>query len=633
LGVGVFGTIEKVGTDRLLIAGDDGVCLTDTLGDTLWTFRVSGSRPSAILNSDGDIIYCSRIERGSAGEGLQMLKLDTLGNLNVSYFEGTVYWDINQDCNFDTTETPFHNWIVEANPGAFTTLTDSAGFYSLQIDTGSYTVEIHPNSPYWRAQCPGSQQHSASVPLPLDTVSGLDFAIYDSITCPDLFVDISTPLVRPCSTSTYTITYSNQGSGTALDPTVELTVDTLLTVLASGIPWELPQSGNIYRFKVGTLAVGDTGSFQLLAVPDCDTNIIGRTICNRAHITPDSICTTPDPNWDGASIEVEGTCLGDTVQFTIRNIGQNNMSPGGGGLVVLEDDIMHITGSFDLNAGQDTLIKIPANGRTYALMAAQRPGHPGNSNPRAFVEACSTNAQGGWSLGHITTQPQDDGDHFIGIDCQEVIASYDPNDKRVFPGGTGQDHRVMAHDELTYHIRFQNIGTDTAFRVVIVDTLPPEVDPASLIPGAFSHPYTLTMPAPQVLRFTFEPIALVDSATNEAASMGFVKFRVRQQPGNGVGTRIDNMARIYFDFNSPVKTDTAWVTVGDQPWWDVLADVPEAGLVPQPQLEVGPNPFQSHVDFWLGEGMKGKLERLEVFDLTGKMVHSQAPRPLDYLQM
>ncbi|MEM7037011.1 MAG: hypothetical protein AAF570_08540, partial [Bacteroidota bacterium] len=293
VGVGHIGTLEKIGPNRLLIAGTEAIGMADTLGNILWRYDVDGGVPSAILNSDDFIIYCSRYQRWGGWEGLQMAKLDTLGNLKSGYLQGEVFWDLNQDCNYDTTETSFQNWIVEANPGAFTTLTDSAGFYSLQVDTGSYTIEVHPNSPYWRAQCPGSQLHSASVPLPLDTVSGLDFAIYDSITCPDLFVDISTPLVRPCSTSTYTITYSNQGSGTALDPTVELTVDTLLTVLASGIPWELPQSGNIYEFKVGTLAVGDTGTFQLLAVPDCDTNIIGRTICNRAHITPDSICTTP----------------------------------------------------------------------------------------------------------------------------------------------------------------------------------------------------------------------------------------------------------------------------------------------------------------------------------------------------
>ena len=56
---------------------------------------------------------------------------------------------------------------------------------------------------------------------------------------------------------------------------------------------------------------------------------------------------------------------------------------------------------------------------------------------------------------------------------------------------------------------------------------------------------------------------LPDSNVNEPASHGFVKFTVSQQPGNPMGTVINNQAAIYFDFNDPIFTNIYSHTVGD----------------------------------------------------------------------
>ncbi|HMC96487.1 MAG TPA: hypothetical protein VKG92_02455, partial [Flavobacteriales bacterium] len=114
---------------------------------------------------------------------------------------------------------------------------------------------------------------------------------------------------------------------------------------------------------------------------------------------------------------------------------------------------------------------------------------------------------------------------------------------------------------LDYTIRFQNTGTDTAFTVVVSDTLPPELHASSFIAGAASHPYTYTLTGSGELTFRFENILLPDSNTNEPASHGFVTFRIKPDETLMPGTEIRNAADIFFDLNEPVRTADATVVM------------------------------------------------------------------------
>lgn len=147
--------------------------------------------------------------------------------------------------------------------------------------------------------------------------------------------------------------------------------------------------------------------------------------------------------------------------------------------------------------------------------------------------------------------------------CGIVVASYDPNNKLGNPIGMGDDHIISANEELNYMIQFQNTGTDTAFRVVLFDTLPEQLDIITFRPGASSHPYEVELFGTGIVKFTFDPIALVDSLTNEELSQGFVKFTIDQKEDLPLGTIIENSAAIYFDYNAPVIT-APWVyTIGE----------------------------------------------------------------------
>ena len=137
-----------------------------------------------------------------------------------------------------------------------------------------------------------------------------------------------------------------------------------------------------------------------------------------------------------------------------------------------------------------------------------------------------------------------------------ITGAYDPNDKLAVTGLGSNSTWLINEDEwVDYTIRFQNTGTDTAFTVVITDTLPANLDPGSIIIGAASHAFTWELRDSGTLKFFFPNIQLPDSNINEPRSHGFVGFRIRPHEPVLPGTAIENIANIYFDFNPPVITE------------------------------------------------------------------------------
>jgi Secretion system C-terminal sorting domain/Domain of unknown function DUF11 len=134
----------------------------------------------------------------------------------------------------------------------------------------------------------------------------------------------------------------------------------------------------------------------------------------------------------------------------------------------------------------------------------------------------------------------------------KAVGFFDPNDKTVTPAG-----RIpFFTNELDYLIRFQNTGMDTALKVVIIDTLPNNLDGSTLKMVSTSHPYDLAVNK-NIATFTFDSILLVDSFKNEKLSRGFVRFKIGLKQGLKVGDSIINKAAIFFDFNKPIITNIA----------------------------------------------------------------------------
>lgn len=139
--------------------------------------------------------------------------------------------------------------------------------------------------------------------------------------------------------------------------------------------------------------------------------------------------------------------------------------------------------------------------------------------------------------------------------CNTIRNSFDPNHKDVYP--------AIASPEggwLTYTIHFQNTGNDTAYTVVLRDTLSSLVRPETFEYMASSHPAVVQLDG-RAMTFTFAKINLVDSATNPPLSEGWIQYRVKSRPALPLQTQIPNTAYIFFDLNAPIVTNTAVATV------------------------------------------------------------------------
>lgn len=136
-----------------------------------------------------------------------------------------------------------------------------------------------------------------------------------------------------------------------------------------------------------------------------------------------------------------------------------------------------------------------------------------------------------------------------------ITGAYDPNDKLAVTSTGSHSSWQLDEDEwIDYTIRSQNTGTDTAFHILITDTLPAYLDPGTIQIGAASHHFTWQLCDAGTLKFHFMNILLPDRNVNEPRSHGFVSFRIRPRLPLLPGGIIENTAHIHFDFNPPVIT-------------------------------------------------------------------------------
>jgi uncharacterized repeat protein (TIGR01451 family) len=150
-------------------------------------------------------------------------------------------------------------------------------------------------------------------------------------------------------------------------------------------------------------------------------------------------------------------------------------------------------------------------------------------------------------------------DDNVDTESQYVSGSFDPNEKLVSPVG-----EIEPTDMLTYQINFQNVGNDTAFNIVVRDTLDVDIDITTFESGASIHPYTYAIKGREI-SWTFANINLPDSIINEPASHGFVKYTVFPVTGVHRGAIIQNRAFVYFDYNLPVITNTVSTVIAGAP--------------------------------------------------------------------
>lgn len=529
-----------------------------------------------------------------------------------SFIKGDVTIDSDADCSTQGGQQPLKNRIIEASATgiSYFTETESSGRYIIFADTGTYKITAQTPNVFWWDYCV-AEKH-LSIPE-FNTIDTVDFDALALSQCPLLTVNVAVPTMRRCFNNQIFVQYCNQGSITADSAYVDVFLDPYLDFISSNQAHN-DQGNNQVRFFVGNLATGDCGQFSFTAYVDCGSTVLGQTHCISAHGYPDTLCT-PVSNWSGANIEARASCQDSILQFELHNNGTGPSQILD--YIIIEDDVVMFQGQQQYGQGQSITLPLPANGHTFRIESEQEPGHPFSSRAIAFNEGC-----GGFESLSFINQFSVNGStpswHRV---CRENTGSYDPNDKHGYPLGTGAENRIRPGQALEYMIRFQNTGTDTAFTVVIRDSLSAWLDPATVVPGAASHPYNWKLQGNGEISFTFSNILLPDSTTNLAGSQGFVTFSVAQQHGVPLGSKILNTAAIFFDFNPPVITNETLHTVGLLDIVSSTLDLPKSKT--QNPVRVSPNPASTYTTFQLAKGLF-KGHRLQLFSPMGKLVYETA---------
>lgn len=599
--------------------GYNGTILHTSNGGNTWDLQNS-STSSQIMNLhmiSNDYGYAvSYIPNWIGGEILRF------GNYTMSYhIEGINYFDANNNCIKNNGEVGFPLPLI-AMPNNHYAFSNDTGLYSLGINMPiNYTLQtIIPQrlSHMIQTPCPASYNVNLNVNSPQDT-SGFNFG-FDGTPCFQLKVNVSGNRKRRCFRNFTTVNYQNEGLIAANNVTVRVKFAAYDIPVSASLPYTIDVSDSSLVFNIGTLNAWESGVINITDSIACVNGITGLTQCTKAWILPVNQClidATTGGAWDHSSIKVEGECKNDTVRFVIYNHGSGDMASSSVYRVYANNALVY-TANFQLASGDSLVVLWVSGGATIRLEADQHPQHPGNSHPRETIEGCGTNGLGNISTGQVNLAPMDDEDVDVEIDCIQIRDSYDPNEKNNSPEGIASDHIVLPKTSINFTIHFQNTGSDTAYKVVIIDTLSSHLDLSTLELGAASHPYTTSISGEgsPVLKFTFNNINLTDSTSDELHSHGFVKYRITPKSATPLDTRINNTANIYFDFNLPIRTNTAFVTLGNYP--GTVTSLSELNSSSE-SINVYPNPT-------LGEftvTSKFTIYKIEIYNIMGEKVYDQ----------
>ncbi|MDJ1485988.1 SMP-30/gluconolactonase/LRE family protein [Cytophagaceae bacterium YF14B1] len=548
-----------------------------------------------------------------------------------SFIKGRVYADENQNCTFDGSDKPLAGISVVAQPGNYYGLSDGNGYYQIVADSGTYTIsQAVTKTGNWLVEpiCPVT---NVSAPVSLaskeDSITHIDFA-NRAFKVPHLVTYVSSDRRRRCMTNTTVVSYANTGNADATHVKVYIKLPPYVVVKSADRPYTIDKDSN-YVFTIDSLKVGQVGKIHTIDSVVCVTKITGLTQCTKTWITPANAYTLPEgTQWDHSDIVLTGKCIENgRVQLVIKNVGQA-MADSAEFRIMLDAQLA-FRKNYKLAAGDSLVLKVPANGKTVRLEADQRPDHPRKSQTNLTIEGCVASTSDIVSKGFVDVLPQDDAEPEVAIQCMRIVDSYDPNDKLVSPAGTPVDHYTPTNSELKYTIRFQNTGTDYAYKVVVVDTLSENLDIATLQMGAASHTYSLKVSGKgqPILTWTFNNINLPDSTRDQKGSNGFIQFSIKPKTNLPEKMLIENYADIFFDYNDPVRTNTTTNVMYDVPKIinpaNQLSDsIIDKVMAAEPdalkgKLSLYPNPTQSQV--WIQSvDASVRIEQVKIYNLLGE---------------
>ncbi|MBW3523789.1 T9SS type A sorting domain-containing protein [Chryseobacterium sp. NKUCC03_KSP] len=221
-----------------------------------------------------------------------------------------------------------------------------------------------------------------------------------------------------------------------------------------------------------------------------------------------------------------------------------------------------------------------------------------------------TPALNGGDILHYTAQingttDETPSDNILTLN-QTVVNSFDPNDKTCLEGTAITQAKVG--DYVHYLIRFENTGTANAQNIVVKDEIDiSKYDVSSLIALNASHNFATRITG-NVVEFIFENIQLpFNNATND----GYVSFKIKTRSNLTLGDSFSNSAKIYFDYNHPIITNTYTTTVQNVLGTSEISN-------DKPELSIYPNPVKDVLNIQ----SKNQIVKAEIYDVNGRILIS-----------
>jgi uncharacterized repeat protein (TIGR01451 family) len=194
--------------------------------------------------------------------------------------------------------------------------------------------------------------------------------------------------------------------------------------------------------------------------------------------------------------------------------------------------------------------------------------------------------------------------------------SFAQNDMQVLGDAVFTPTDLAEGAAVTYLIRFQNTGSDTAYQVIIRDTLDPRLDMETFSMIGSSHEYQLVLDGSNVVRWYFDDIFLPNSSDDGPHSIGFILFSIQLKPFLAPGQTILNNSCVTFNQTNTTCTEHAII------WIDANAgtDDPEQRV----SLQIIPNPnygnFEVRSTTPANSGATPPLAEWWITDMHGKTV-------------
>ncbi len=271
-----------------------------------------------------------------------VVRTDANGQTYTNQLQGNIFADTDDDCVHTPGidfPTPGINIIAQKDSDFYYATTDTLGHYALRLDTGTYLVRLLPPANGLWNICTDSLTLAFSAYDSIEWSTGIN-SVFN---CPWPKVSMNTAILRRCFSNNYTVAYGNDSDVTADSAVVTVTLDPFLLLQSASRPYN-DLGNNTYEFEVGDLDPFETGSFSMSVLVDCDAEL-GQTHCSLAEIDIANPC--PTTGLETPIIHVEAACEGDSVAFTIKNIGGAPMT-NPAEFVVIEDLIVMRQGQFQL---------------------------------------------------------------------------------------------------------------------------------------------------------------------------------------------------------------------------------------------------------------------------------------------